>query len=329
MSNIEIFQNEEFGEIRTIEEEGKVLFCANDVAKALGYTNPNKAVNDHCRAITKCSTPISGKMQEINFIPEGDVYRLITHSKLPSAEKFESWVFDEVLPAIRKTGGYIVGEKNMSDEELLAQALIVAQRKLTERTQQLETVNAKLEEAKPKIVFADAVSASKTSILIGDLAKILRQNGVEIGQKRLFDYMRNNGYLMKNGTSKNLPTQRYMEQGLFEIKEHVVVTPSGEKQNHAHDQDHAERSDSLHKQISNREKGGMTMDDNKIITLTLTKHEVASIQASLMTVATELYAVADACDDDMEKKKVLESAITLVAITSKIGDQRKEQEGQE
>lgn len=228
MSNIEIFQNEEFGEIRTIEEEGKVLFCASDVAKALGYTNPNKAVNDHCRAITKCSTPISGKMQEINFIPEGDVYRLITHSKLPSAEKFESWVFDEVLPAIRKTGGYIVGEKNMSDEELLSQALLIAQRKLTERTQQLETVNAKLEEAKPKIVFADAVSASKTSILIGDLAKILRQNGVEIGQKRLFDWPRNNGYLMKNGTSKNLPTQRYMEQGLFEIKEHVVVTPSGE-----------------------------------------------------------------------------------------------------
>lgn len=228
MSNIEIFQNEEFGEIRTIEEEGKVLFCASDVAKALGYEKPNNAVATHCRATLKRGTPISGKMQEINFIPEGDVYRLITHSKLPSAEKFESWVFDEVLPAIRKTGGYIVGEKNMSDEELLAQALIVAQRKLTERTQQLETVNAKLEEAKPKIVFADAVSASKTSILIGDLAKILRQNGVEIGQKRLFDYMRNNGYLMKNGTSKNLPTQRYMEQGLFEIKEHVVVTPSGE-----------------------------------------------------------------------------------------------------
>lgn len=228
MNDLQIFNSEEFGEIRTIEEDGKVLFCASDVAKALGYERPNNAVATHCRATLKRGTPISGKMQEINFIPEGDVYRLITHSKLPSAEKFESWVFDEVLPAIRKTGGYIAGEKNMSDDELLAQALLIAQRKLTERTQQLETVNAKLEEAKPKIVFADAVSASKTSILIGDLAKILRQNGVEIGQKRLFDYMRNNGYLMKNGTSKNLPTQRYMEQGLFEIKEHVVVTPSGE-----------------------------------------------------------------------------------------------------
>ena len=116
----------------------------------------------------------------------------------------------------------------MTDDELLAQALIVAQRKLTERTQQLETVNAKLEEAKPKIVFADAVSASKTSILIGDLAKIIRQNGVEIGQKRLFEWLRKNGYLMKNGTSKNLPTQRSMEHGWFEVKEHVVVTPYGE-----------------------------------------------------------------------------------------------------
>ena len=162
MNELQIFQNEEFGEIRTIEEDGKVLFCASDVAKALGYARPNDAVTAHCRATVKHSTPISGKMQEINFIPEGDVYRLITHSKLPSAEKFESWVFDEVLPAIRKTGGYIAGEKNMTDDELLAQALIVAQRKLTERTQQLETVNAKLEEAKPKIVFADAVSASKT-----------------------------------------------------------------------------------------------------------------------------------------------------------------------
>ena len=139
MNELQIFQNEEFGEIRTIEEDGKVLFCASDVAKALGYEKPNNAVATHCRATLKRGTPISGKIQEINFIHEGDVYRLITHSKLPSAEKFESWVFDEVLPAIRKTGGYIVGEKNMTDDELLAQALLVAQRKLTERTQQLET----------------------------------------------------------------------------------------------------------------------------------------------------------------------------------------------
>ena len=106
-NKIEVFKNEQFGEVRTILEGEKVLFCAADVAKALGYTNPNKAVNDHCRAITKRSTPISGKVQSINFIPEGDVYRLIIRSKLPAAEKFELWVFDEVIPTIRKTGGYM------------------------------------------------------------------------------------------------------------------------------------------------------------------------------------------------------------------------------
>ena len=124
---------------------------------------------------------------------------------------------------------FIELEKKWNSPELvMARALKMANRQIERVTAQLETVNAKLEEAKPKIVFADAVSASKTSILIGDLAKIIRQNGMEIGQKRLFEWLRKNGYLMKNGTSKNLPTQRSMEHGWFEVKEHVVVTPSGE-----------------------------------------------------------------------------------------------------
>ena len=125
---------------------------------------------------------------------------------------------------------YFIGlEKKWNSPELvMARALKMANQQIERVTAQLETVSAKLEEAKPKIVFADAVSASKTSILIGDLAKIIRQNGVEIGQKRLFEWLRKNGYLMKSGTSKNLPTQRSMEHGLFEVKEHVVVTPSGE-----------------------------------------------------------------------------------------------------
>lgn len=107
MSNLAIFENKAFGSVRTlIEDDGTVLFCASDVAKILGYTNPNKAINDHCRAITKRYTPISGKEQEINFIPEGDVYRLIIKSRLPAAEQFERWVMDEVLPSIRKTGSY-------------------------------------------------------------------------------------------------------------------------------------------------------------------------------------------------------------------------------
>ncbi len=106
-NNLEIFKSNEFGEVRTIMLNDKPYFCASDVAKALGYSNPRKAILDHCKGVTKCDTPTSGGTQKINFIPEGDMYRLIAHSKLPSAERFESWIFDEVLPTIRRTGGYI------------------------------------------------------------------------------------------------------------------------------------------------------------------------------------------------------------------------------
>lgn len=228
MNKIQVFNNTEFGEIRTAEIEGKPYFMATDIAKALGYTNPNKAINDHCRAITKCATPISGKMQEVNFIPEGDVYRLIARSKLPQAEKFEKWVFDEVLPSIRKTGGYIAGQEHMTDDELLANAILVAQRKIAERDKVIQAQNDTITELKPKAIFADAVSSSKTSILIGDMAKLLRQNGIEIGQKRLFDWLRNNGYLIKRkGSDWNMPTQRSVEMGLFEIKESTHLDGNG------------------------------------------------------------------------------------------------------
>ena len=148
-NKIEIFKNEQFGEVRTILEGEKVLFCAADVAKALGYTNPNKAVNDHCRAITKRSTPISGKVQSINFIPEGDVYRLIIRSKLPAAEKFELWVFDEVIPTIRKTGGYMTDsllERIQKEPAVIvefAQALILEKNRV-------KALECELNTAKPK-----------------------------------------------------------------------------------------------------------------------------------------------------------------------------------
>ena len=154
-NKIEIFKNEQFGEVRTILEGEKVLFCAADVAKALGYTNPNKAVNDHCRAITKRSTPISGKVQSINFIPEGDVYRLIIRSKLPAAEKFELWVFDEVIPTIRKTGGYMTDsllERIQKEPAVIvefAQALILEKNRV-------KALECELNTAKPKADYYDA-----------------------------------------------------------------------------------------------------------------------------------------------------------------------------
>lgn len=227
MKNLQIFNNPEFGEIRTLEEDGKILFCAADIAKALGYTNPNKAVNDHCRAITKRSTPISGKMQEINFIPEGDVYRLITHSKLSAAEKFEKWVFDEVLPTIHKHGAYMTPDK-LEEVLLKPDTLIQLAQNLKDEQEKRRALEVKVEAQRPKVLFAESVEAAKTSILIGELAKLLKQNGINIGQNRLFEWLRNNGYLIKRqGSDYNMPTQRAMEMGLFEIKETTITHSDG------------------------------------------------------------------------------------------------------
>lgn len=227
MNQIQIFNNPEFGEIRTIEENEQVLFCGSDIAKALGYSNYRDALNRHCKGVVKRDTLTDGGKQEMSFLLEGDVYRLIAHSKLPAAEKFERWVFDEVLPTIRKHGAYMTPEQienvltNPDTIIQLAQNLKAEQ----EKRRQLE---CKVEEDKPKVLFADAVATSKTSILIGELAKILKQNGVDMGQNRLFHWMRQNGYLIRRqGTDYNMPTQKSMEMKLFEIKETSITHADG------------------------------------------------------------------------------------------------------
>lgn len=222
MNELKIMNNEEFGSVRMLEENGKVLFCGSDVAKALGYSNAPDTLNRHCRAIVKRDTPIGGKIQAINFILEGDVYRLIVHSKLPSAERFESWVFDEVLPTLRKTGGYV------SNDELFLNTYLPYADDATKALFQstlatVRSLNAKIETDRPKVLFAESVETSNTSILVGVLAKLIKQNGVDIGQNRLFSWMRKNGYL----TRDNTPTQRSMQMGLFEIKERTINNPDG------------------------------------------------------------------------------------------------------
>lgn len=216
MNELQIFNSEEFGQVRTIEIDGKPYFSAKDVAEALGYSNPRKAILDHCKGVTKRDTLTAGGQQAVNFIPEGDIYRLIVRSNLPSAERFEKWVFDEVIPRIRQTGGY-----------QLPQTYAEALRALADKAEQNEKLTARIETMRPKEIFADAVAASKTSILIGELAKLITQNGYQIGQTRLFKWMRTNGYLIKEGSSKNMPMQRYVQQGLFEIKESSVQNPDG------------------------------------------------------------------------------------------------------
>lgn len=227
MNNVQIFKNEQFGEVRTINKDGEPYFVGKDVADILGYANPNEAIHDHVDEEDKLnSKSLSSFTLDLGqrggwLINESGLYSLIMSSKLPQAKQFKRWVTSEVLPSIRKHGGYIKDQETLTDEELIAKALIVAQNKIAEKDKQIEQM-------KPKAIFADAVSASRTSILIGELAKILRQNGIEIGQNRLFGWLRDNGYLIKRrGTDYNMPTQTAMEKGLFEIKETVISHSDG------------------------------------------------------------------------------------------------------
>lgn len=229
MNSIQIFSNPAFGSVRTVDINGKPYFVANDVARALGYSNPSKATNDHCKNVMKMwGNDSLGRPTEFKVIPEGDIYRLVIKSQLPTAEKFERWVFDEVLPSIRGNGGYVAGQESLTDDELLERAVMVAQRKIAERDKAIAEKDAKIREMRPKEVFADAVAVSRTSILVGDLAKLIAQNGVDIGQKRLFAWMRDNGYLIKRkGSDWNMPTQYSMKLKLFEVKESTVSNPDG------------------------------------------------------------------------------------------------------
>ena len=215
------FTSDEFGTIRTVEQDGKVMFCGKDVAEALGYKRPKDAIAAHCKgAAIHRPLQTEGGMQQARFITEGDLYRLVASSKLPSAQKFESWVFDEVLPSIRKRGGYMAARDDETPEQVMARALLLAQ-------DTMERQKREIDEMRPKALFADAVAASDGTCLIGELAKMLRQNGVQVGQNRMFEMLRRDGYLGKAGGNRNVPTQRAMEMGLFRIKETAVTHSDG------------------------------------------------------------------------------------------------------
>ncbi len=219
MNELQLFNNPEFGAIRAIEVNGEPWFVGRDVAQALGYKEPTKAarekVDPEDRGVSKIDTP-SGE-QEMTIINESGLYSLVLSSKLPGAKKFKRWVTAEVLPTIRKTGGYQLPKDYPS-----------ALRALADATEKLLAVETENEANKPKVLFADAVSTAKTSILVGELAKLLKQNGIDIGQNRLFGWLRENGFLIRrNGTDFNMPTQKSMDLGLFEIKETVVSHADG------------------------------------------------------------------------------------------------------
>lgn len=321
---IQVFENKEFGKVRTVEENGKVMFVASDVAKALGYSRPADAITAHCKGSVKHRLPTNGGMQDLKVITESDMYYLVANSKLPAAKRFEAWIkdmvsimdnvvtvanirgyisangavmlnaedvargwgftqfkngveyvrwdrvnnylsefgfspqvgkdnflpenmvyrlgfkannsaaqkfqsllADEVLPAIRKHGAYVTPqtvERLLADPDTMIKILMDLKQERASRLKAEQTII----ENRPKVIFAEAVESSDTSILVGELAKLIKQNGVELGEKRLFTWLRDNGYLMSRKCSDwNMPTQKSMELGLFEINERNVFSPDG------------------------------------------------------------------------------------------------------
>lgn len=226
MNELKIFENSEFGKVRSLIMEGEPWFVAADVCRALGLTNPTMSMQQlDADEKAKLNLGLSGG--NTNCVNEYGLYNLVLASRKPEAKAFKRWITHEVIPAIRKHGGYLT--PNKAEELLNNPDLIIklAQSLKDERAARSE-VEHKLEAARPKVIFADAVSASDSTILIGDLAKLLQQNGHDIGQKRLFAWLRDNGYLIKRkGADYNSPTQKAMELGLFKIKETAITHSDG------------------------------------------------------------------------------------------------------
>ena len=230
MNNLQIFSNEEFGQVRTINIDSDVWFVGKDVAEILGYSNTRKALTDHVDDEDKLDgvtiRDSIGREQSPVFINESGLYSIILSSKMPNARKFKRWVTSEILPSIRKHGAYMT-EQTLEQALTSPDFLIQLATKLKDEQEKNKALTEANNRMRPKEIFADAVMTSEHSILIGELAKLIAQNGYAIGQKRLFAWMREHGYLLKQGGSYNLPAQRYVEAGLFEIKESSISNPDG------------------------------------------------------------------------------------------------------
>ena len=228
MNQVQVFSSNQFGEIRTIERNGEPWFVAVDVCKALDVEpSATRRIDEDEKITMRLTQGETNRTSETTVINEPGLYSLVLSSRKPEAKQFKRWITHEVIPSIRRNGGYIAGQETLSDEDLLSRALMVAQRKIDEKTAQLAAAHAQIEAERPKVIFADAVSSSGTSILIRELAKLLTQNGYSTGERRLYEKLRSDGYLIKGGSDYNLPTQRSMNMGLFEIKETVIHDSMG------------------------------------------------------------------------------------------------------
>lgn len=254
--SIKIFENAQFGQIRTsLTESGEPLFCLVDVCKALGLTNPRQVKTTlSARGVITNDTPTYNQhgalvMQQMNFITEPNLYKCIFQSRKKEAEQFQDWVCGEILPSIRKSGGYMVARQDETPEQIMARALMVAKDTIDRQQAALKQSENKnyllqcqndaltsmnegqqrhIKALMPGATFAKAVETSEHSILVGELARIIKQNGVEIGQNRLFQWLRDKGYLCKKGEMYNQPTQKALQMGLFELKKTVITKPNGD-----------------------------------------------------------------------------------------------------
>ena len=230
-NKLEVFTSPEFGQVRTLTIDGEPYFVGKDVAEILGYSAPRNAIatpvvdEDKTTALIQCDD--SNYKSNAVVINESGLYSLILSSKLPNAKRFKRWVTSEVRPSIRKHGAYMT-DSTLEQALTSPDFLIKLATELKTEKEKRQALEVQAEENKPKVLFADAVSVSNTSILVGDLAKIIKQNGVNIGANRLFAWLRDNGYLIKRkGNDYNMPTQYSMDLKLFEVKETVITHSDG------------------------------------------------------------------------------------------------------
>lgn len=235
MNNIQIFKSPMFGELRVSGTNEQPLFCLVDICKPLGLEQVSRVKSqiDEDGVTTSKVIDSLGREQEATFVNESCLYQVIFQSRKPEAKQFRKWVTSEILPSIRKHGVYMTSEvieKTLSDPDFLIK-LATELKKEKERNRLLEKTNEEnirfLEQQAPKVLFADAVATSNKSILVGEMAKLMRQNKVEIGERRLFQWLRDNHFLCSYGERYNQPTQEAMERGLFEIKKTTITKPDG------------------------------------------------------------------------------------------------------
>ena len=236
-NDIKIFENSEFGQIRTINHNNKPYFIAKDVATALGYKSPKDAISYHCKGAVSHRLLTNGGNQDIKIIPEGDVYKLIMKSQLPLAEKFQDWVCNEVLPTIRETGGYVQKDRAIDfvdnwlpqldefNRGVIASVLEESRRLRIENKDLINTIELQ----KDDVEFAKALQVSEDTIYVGDFAKLLNQQGLNIGRNELFEHMRKHSLVIKERATVNTPTQKAMEMKLLELEERVYFNKQGKE----------------------------------------------------------------------------------------------------